>query len=61
VARTLIETELLDSLALVMLIAEIEQEFGFELPLDGFDVERFRTIDRLAELVGAEAPAASDA
>jgi D-alanine--poly(phosphoribitol) ligase subunit 2 len=57
----LIETGLLDSLALVSLIAEIEQQFGFELPLDEFDVERFRTVDRIAELVGAEAPAAGGA
>jgi D-alanine--poly(phosphoribitol) ligase subunit 2 len=49
----LIETGLIDSLALVSLIAEIEGEFGFELPLDDFDVDNFRTVDRIAEFVAA--------
>ena len=48
----LIDTGLLDSLAIVSLITEIEQEFGFQLPLDDFDVDAFRTVDRLAEFVG---------
>ncbi len=47
----LIDTGLLDSLALVSLITEIEQDFGFQLPLDDFDVDAFRTVDRIAEFV----------
>ena len=47
----LIDTGLLDSLALVSLITEIEQEFGFQLPLDDFDVDAFRTVGRIAEFV----------
>ncbi len=48
----LIESGLVDSLALVSLITEIEQQFGFQLPLDDFDVDAFRTVDRLADFVG---------
>jgi acyl carrier protein len=47
----LIEAGLLDSLALVALITEIESEFGFEFPLEDVDVDDFRTIDRIAKLV----------
>jgi acyl carrier protein len=47
----LIESGLIDSLALVSLIAEIEGEFGFELPLDDFDVDNFRSVDRMAAFV----------
>jgi D-alanine--poly(phosphoribitol) ligase subunit 2 len=47
----LIDSGLLDSLALVSLITEIEQEFGFQLPLDDFDVDAFRTVDRIADFV----------
>jgi D-alanine--poly(phosphoribitol) ligase subunit 2 len=47
----LIDSGLLDSLALVTLITEIEQEFGYELPLDDFDVERFRSVERIADFL----------
>jgi D-alanine--poly(phosphoribitol) ligase subunit 2 len=47
----LIEAGLLDSLALVSLIAEIESEFGFQLPLEDLDVDDFRSIDRMAHVV----------
>ena len=52
----LIEGGLLDSLALVSLITEIEAEFGFQLPLDDFDVEAFRSVDRIAAFVTASKP-----
>jgi acyl carrier protein len=44
----LIESGLLDSLALVMLIAALEEEFACELLLDDFDLDWFRTVDRIA-------------
>ena len=44
----LIDSGLLDSLALVTMIAGIEEHFQVELPLDDFDVERFRSVDRIA-------------
>ena len=47
----LIETGLLDSLALVSVLAELEQELGYELPLDELDIENFRTVDRIAAFV----------
>jgi D-alanine--poly(phosphoribitol) ligase subunit 2 len=43
----LIGTGLVDSLALVMLIAALEESFACELPLDDFDLENFRTVRRL--------------
>jgi acyl carrier protein len=48
-----IESGLLDSLALVSLIAGIEQEFEVELPLEDLDVDRFRSVDSIAQLVAA--------
>jgi acyl carrier protein len=39
---------LLDSLALVTLIVGIEDTFGCRLPLDDFDIDRFRSIDAMA-------------
>jgi len=46
-----IETGLLDSLALVELLAAIEEEFQIELPLDGLEVESFRTVETIAAFV----------
>jgi acyl carrier protein len=47
----LIEAGLVDSLALVELLAAIEQEFGIELPIDGLEVDTFRTVDAMAAFV----------
>jgi acyl carrier protein len=47
----LIDSGLLDSLGLVSLIAEIEHEFQLELPLDDLDVDQFRSVDRITELL----------
>lgn len=47
----LIDSGLLDSLALVSLLAEIERAFGFELPLDTLEVDDFRTIRTAAAYV----------
>ena len=49
----LIEGGLLDSLALVSLLAELEREFGFELPLDTLEVDDFRTVETAAAYVEA--------
>ncbi|HST38717.1 MAG TPA: phosphopantetheine-binding protein [Conexibacter sp.] len=54
----LIESGLIDSLALVSLITEIEHEFGIQLPLDDFDVDRFRSVQQIAAAVAATAPQA---
>jgi D-alanine--poly(phosphoribitol) ligase subunit 2 len=52
----LIDSGLLDSLALVTMIVEIEQEFQVELPLDDFDVDRFRSVNRIAEFLAEVDP-----
>ncbi|MGH8930848.1 MAG: phosphopantetheine-binding protein [Egibacteraceae bacterium] len=45
----LIDTGVLDSIAVVSLIVGLEEAYGHELPLDGFDVEYFRTPGRIAD------------
>lgn len=47
----LIDGGILDSLALVELLFQLEQEFGIEILLDQLDIENFRTIDRIAAFV----------
>jgi D-alanine--poly(phosphoribitol) ligase subunit 2 len=44
----LVAEGLLDSLALVTLIVGIEDTFGCRLPLDDFDIDRFRSVDAMA-------------
>jgi D-alanine--poly(phosphoribitol) ligase subunit 2 len=44
----LVPDGLIDSLALVTLIVGIEDTFGCRLPLDDFDIERFRSVDAMA-------------
>lgn len=52
----LIDAGLIDSLALVTLITEIEQDFGVQLPLDEFDIDRFRSAEQIAAFVAAHSP-----
>lgn len=47
----LIAAGLIDSLALVELLLALEQRIGIEIPMEMLDIERFRTIERLAALV----------
>lgn len=47
----LIDAGLIDSVALVELITEIEQELGIQLPLDEFDLDRFRSAEQIAAFV----------
>jgi len=42
---------LLDSLALVTLLFEIECEFGVTIPLENLDIDALRTLRRIASLV----------
>jgi acyl carrier protein len=49
----IIDHGLLDSLALVTLLFEIEVEFGVQIPLDSLEVDDFRTIERIARLTNA--------
>ncbi|MCD2189017.1 acyl carrier protein [Actinomycetospora soli] len=53
----LLEAGLIDSLALVTLIVALEENFGVQLPLDDFDIERFRSVASMADFLaemGAE-------
>jgi acyl carrier protein len=52
----LIESGLIDSLALVELLFAIEREFSVSLPLDDLEIENFRSVSRISEvIVGAQA------
>lgn len=44
----LVDSGLLDSLALVMLIAALEEVFACELLLDDFDLDHFRSVERIS-------------
>jgi acyl carrier protein len=44
----LIDSGLLDSLALVTLIVALEETYGCPLPLDDFDIDRFRNVEAIA-------------
>lgn len=55
----LIDSGLLDSLALVTLIVEIEDEFEVELPLEDFDLDRFRSVERIAAFLTEAYPTAT--
>jgi acyl carrier protein len=52
----LIETGLIDSLALVQLLFEIEREFNVSLPLDELEVDSFRTVRSIGAYVTAQVP-----
>lgn len=49
----LIDAGLIDSLGLVSLITELEAEYAIRFPLERFDVEDFRTLERMAAVVNA--------
>jgi acyl carrier protein len=47
----LVGTGLLDSLALVELLAQLEEAFGLSISTDDLELENFRSIDRIAGFV----------
>ncbi len=47
----LVDEGLIDSLALISLITEVELEFGVRLPLDEFDLAHFRSAEQMAAVV----------
>jgi acyl carrier protein len=55
----MIESGLIDSLALVTLIAEIEGEFQIDLPLHDLDIELFRSIEKIAAFLDTAHSAAA--
>jgi acyl carrier protein len=52
----LVQTGILDSLALVELLTYIEKEFGTEISLDDLGIEDFHSIAKIAEYVDAHSP-----
>lgn len=53
-----IETGLLDSLGLVVLVSELEERFGIRIPFESLDVDDFRTARSIASLVEGQREAA---
>jgi methoxymalonate biosynthesis acyl carrier protein len=49
----LIDGGFLDSLALVELLVEIEARFGVAVPLDDLDIDDFRSVARISEVIVA--------
>jgi acyl carrier protein len=59
----LFDTGVLDSLSFATLLVGLETEFRMRVPLEEIDLERFRSLRAVAELVGdtmEAAPLASD-
>ncbi len=55
----LIESRLLDSLQIVELLVQIEQQFGLRLELDRVDFDDLRSLTRIARLIDASAPSSA--
>ena len=47
----LVNSGLIDSLTLITLLAELEEAFVIEIPLEDLDLKEIQTLDRLADLV----------
>jgi D-alanine--poly(phosphoribitol) ligase subunit 2 len=54
-----IEAGLLDSLGLIVLVAEIEDRFEVRIPFETLEVDQFRTVASIARLVDTERPEAA--
>jgi acyl carrier protein len=52
----LFEAGVLDSMTLVQFILNLEEKFKFRLPMEDIDVESFRSLINIAELVARRAP-----
>lgn len=47
----LLEEGIIDSLALLLLIAEIEKKYDIKIPFDELQIEDFETIDKIEQLI----------
>lgn len=54
VETDLIETGLMDSLAFVEFLAQLEAGFGIQVSLEDLEIDRFRTIARIAAFIGTQ-------
>jgi len=52
----LLDSGLLDSMLFVELLLNLEDEFGFQVAMESLDMENFRSISRIAEMVGGAKP-----
>lgn len=50
----LIDTALVDSLTFVEFLAHLERRFGIQVSLEDLEIERFRTISRIACFIAAK-------
>ena len=50
----LLDSGLIDSLALVDLLMHIETEFGVRIALDNLELDKFRSIATIAELIAEQ-------
>lgn len=55
----LIDTGLVDSLSFVEFLAQLEEQFGVQVSLEELEIDRFRTISRVAEFVAGKLAQAS--
>lgn len=51
----LIETGIMDSLALVSVIMELETAFDIQIPFDKLEIDNFRTLDSISQFIRKEA------
>ena len=49
----LLDAGLIDSLALVTLIVAFENTFAVQMPLDDFDIDRFRSVASIADFLAS--------
>jgi len=54
----LLESGLVDSLQIVELLMQLEEQFGFKISIDDIDLDDLRSLERIAALVAAHAPRA---
>lgn len=47
----LLEAGLIDSIGLVELILQLEDRFGVSLPMDTLEIDDFRSINKIADLI----------
>jgi acyl carrier protein len=54
VETDLIDTGLVDSLTFVEFVAQLEEGFGIRVSLEDLEIDRFRTISRIADFIATK-------
>ncbi len=47
----IVEAEMLDSLAFTQLLMELTEQFGFNAPMEEMDIDDFRSVNAISQLV----------